>query len=202
MPQTADDRAGRGRLAGVHAGSRERDYRHAVRVEFGLAVVLALTGPSRHADTFAEIREMQNRAEHFAFEGRTDVRIRRIANPQDAADVEELDVIANLEMFRKVPRVAAQRIPVAKRADDDVALRDRRHAPGRQLELVVARLVVEHSHGHEHAFLARDVRGQPQLVADLIVLGDRGELVDDDRLHDVPSPARVCRLPGNERIFE
>ena len=145
---------------------------------------------------------MQHRAQHLAVEWRPDVRVRRIAEAQDAADVQQLYVVTDLEMLRQVPGITAQSVAVSERTDDDVALGDGRHAPGRQLELVVARLVVEHAYGHEHALLARYVRRELELVADLVVLGDRRQLVDHDRLHDVPSPARVCRLPVSDRIFE
>ena len=59
---------------------------------------------------------------------------------------------------------------MAQRADDDIALVNGRHAARRQLELVVARLVVEHAHRDEDAFFARYIARQSHLVPELAVL--------------------------------
>ena len=48
---------------------------------------------------------------------------------------------------RQMAGVAEERVAVPQRAGDDVAPLDLRHAPARQLELVVGGLVVEHAHG-------------------------------------------------------
>jgi hypothetical protein len=42
--------------------------------------------------------------------------------------------------------------------DDNVALVDGGHAAGGQFKLVVTSLVIEDTHGDEHAFLAGDFR--------------------------------------------
>ena len=61
MPHARDDgRRGRG-LAGFHAGARQCDHRHALRVELGLRIELAIADAGRHADALAEIGEIAAR---------------------------------------------------------------------------------------------------------------------------------------------
>ena len=92
---------------------------------------------------------------------------------------------------RHVARVAEQRLAMAERADDDVALADLRHAAAGQLERVVGRLVVEHLDDHDHAFLGGDVVGEMRTSCDRPHgLRDRGDLVDH---HDVRMPR--CTSP-------
>ena len=143
---------------------------------------------------------MQYGAEHFAVEGWADIRIGGVANTEHAADVEQLDRVAHSELRRQMSRVAAQRLAVPECADNDVTLVDGGHAARGQFELVVTRLVVEHAHGDEYAFLARNVGRQPQLVAEVAVLRDRRDLVDDDGFHNPAPPARVCNEPGSDSM--
>jgi hypothetical protein len=149
------------------------------------------------ADAFAEVGKAQHGAEHLAVERRANVGVGRIADAEYAAYIQKLDRVARLERGRQVARVAAQRLAMTERADDDVALVDCGHAARRQLELVVTRLGVEHPGCNEHAFLARDVLRHAQLGGEVVVLGDRCDLVDEDALH---APARVCKVPGSDRI--
>ena len=55
--------------------------------------------------------------------------------------------------------VAEQRLAMAERADNDVALADLGHAAAGELERVVRGLVGEDLHDHDHAFLGRNVVG-------------------------------------------
>src|SRR5262245_57588857 len=82
-----------------------------------------------------------------------------------------------------MPRVAEQRLTVTERADDDVALLDLGHAAARELDRVVARLVVQHLDGDEDAFLARNVRAHANLLAEIGLNGDRGNFVYEYRAH-------------------
>ena len=113
---------------------------------------------------------MQNGAEYFAIEWRAHVRISRVTQSQNATDIQELNVVAGLERRWQVTRVAPQGFAVTESSDDDIALVDRGHAARCQLELVVARLVVEDAHGDKHTFLARDVPRQSQFVPEVAVL--------------------------------
>ncbi len=143
---------------------------------------------------------MQHGAQDFAVERWSDVRIRRIANAEDAADIENLDRVADVQLSGEVPRVTQQRFAMPERADHDVALRNGGHAPGGKFELVVTRLVVQDANGDQYAFFARDLGRNPQLVAQVTVLCDRGDLVDKNGFHDSPPAARVCSEPGSDRM--
>jgi hypothetical protein len=146
------------------------------------------------------VGEVQHGAQDLAVERRSDVGVCRVADTEHAADVEDLDRIADVERLRQMTGIAAQCLAVPERADEYVALVDCRHSARDELELVVARLVVEHAHGDEDALLAGDVVRDAQLLGELAVLRDRGDLVDDDTPHDPAPAARVCRAPGNDRM--
>jgi hypothetical protein len=105
-------------------------------------------------------------------------RIDRIANSDDAAQVQELHDVAGLELGRQVAGVAEQRLAMTERADDDVALLDLGHAAARELDRVVARLVVLHLDGDQNPFLARNFRAHADLLAEIRLHGHRRDLVD------------------------
>ena len=113
---------------------------------------------------------------------------------------DETDGIARRQRLGQMPGVAEQRLAMAEGANDDIALVDGRHPPRCEFELVVTRLVVQNADRDEHAFLARDVGREAQLVAEFAVLRDRGDLVHDDAFHDAVPPARVCSEPGSDRM--
>ena len=75
---------------------------------------------------------------------------------EHAADVEHLDDVAGLHALGHVARVAEQRLAMAERARNDVALADLGHAAAGELERVVGGLVGEDLHDHDHAFLGRE----------------------------------------------
>ena len=75
-------------------------------------------------------------------------------------------------------RIAEQRLAMAERADDDVAFLDLGHTAARELDRVVARLVVEHLDGDQHALFARDVGAHANLLAEIRLNGNRRDLVD------------------------
>ncbi len=207
MPQPADDRAGGRRLAGIHAGPGKRNDRHTARIQRDVRIERPVARARRDADALRQIRKVKHRAQHFAVERRADFRVRRITDAQHAADVEDLHDGTDFQGFRQVTRVAEQGLAVAQCADDDVALVDGGHAAAHELELVVARLVVQHARGEQHAFLAGNLRGHPQLVSQLRMLRDRGNLVDEHGAHRVHGaspapPARLCSMPASEAMRE
>jgi len=184
MAHAAHDRAGCGGLACFHAGARQCHHRHPVRVERRRIVELAVPDPRRYADALTEERELQHAAEHAAVERRALVGVHRVAHAEHAADVEQLQDVARLHLLGDVARVAEQRLAVAERAHDHVATRHLGHAPAGELEHVVGGLAAEDLHHEHHALLAGDVlRGDANLVAEAAGLGDRGDLVGDDRPH-------------------
>jgi hypothetical protein len=89
----------------------------------------------------------------------------------------------SLELGRQVARVAEQRLAMAERTHDDVAFLDLGHAAAPQLDRVVARLVVLHLDGDQHAFLARNVRAHSNLLAEIRLNGYGGNFVDDNGAH-------------------
>ena len=107
--------------------------------------------------------KLQHSAENFAVERRADVGIGGVADTKHAADVQQLHRVAGLELSRQVSGIASQRVAVTQRTDDNVAHSHGRHPSGRQFQLVVARLVVEHARGDQHTFLARDLPGKSNL---------------------------------------
>ena len=85
---------------------------------------------------------MQHGAEHLAVERRPDLGVSRVADAESAADVQNLDRVANSEPGGQVAAIAAQRLAVAKGADDNIALLYGCHASTGQLELVIAAFIV------------------------------------------------------------
>jgi hypothetical protein len=61
---------------------------------------------------------------------------------------------------------------MTERPDNDITLIHGCHAPGCEFELVIACLVIQHTHGNQHTFFAGNVPGQPQFVSQLAVLRD------------------------------
>ena len=143
MTHARDDGAGGGGLAGFHAGAGERDDWHAARIHGGVVVQALVAHARRHADALAEIWELQHDADDARIERPTLFGIDGVDDAEHAADVQHLDHVAFLDGLRQVSGIAEQRLAMTERADDDVALRDLRHATARQLERVVRRLVVE-----------------------------------------------------------
>ena len=68
-------------------------------------------------------------------------------------------------------------------AYDDIALVDGGHSAARQLKLVVTCFVIEDTHGDQHAFLTGNVGGDPEFVAQVAVLGNGGDFIDEDAAH-------------------
>src|SRR6202043_1158688 len=90
--------------------------------------------------------------------------IDRVANPEHAADVEQLNGVARLYLYGYVPGVAEECLAVSERAGDDVTLADLCHAAARQFQRVVGALVVEDFDDKHHTFLGRDIRRDAQLA--------------------------------------
>ena len=72
---------------------------------------------------------------------------------------------------------------MAERADQDVAVLDLGHAAARELERVVAGLVVQHLDRDQNAFLARYFLAHADLLAEIGCERDRRDLVDEHRAH-------------------
>jgi hypothetical protein len=75
VPQPANDGAGSGRFARVHACPCHGDNRHAVGFDTGVGIKCAGASARGYANSLAEIRKAQNRAEYLAVKWRTDVGI-------------------------------------------------------------------------------------------------------------------------------
>jgi hypothetical protein len=140
--------------------------------------------------------------EHLAIERLALVRRRGIADAEHAADVQHLNHIARLERLGNVARVAEQRLAMPERADHDVAAGHLRHAAAGELQRVVGGLVVQDLDHHHHAFLAGNVRRDPNLVRQAERLGDRGDLVDHHRAHAAHDllPAGVPARPTRRAV--
>src|SRR5690606_23312496 len=124
VAEPADDCAGSRCLAGVHAGAGERYDRNAEGVEDDVCVQLARPDARRYADAFAEIREMQDGAEHLAIERGANVGVRGVADADNATDVQDLHNVADLQAVRQVSGVTEQRLAMPECANHDVALLD------------------------------------------------------------------------------
>src|SRR5215831_64711 len=212
MPHARDDSACRGGLAGLHAGAGQRDHRHPAGVERRAGVEWLVADAGRHADALAQVGEVEGHAEHAAVERTALLGVDRVAYAEHAADVQHLNDIARLELLGHMPRVAEQRLAMAERARDHIALADLGHAAAGELERVVGRFVGEHLHHDHHTFLGGNVRRDPYLMRESAGLSDRGQLVDHDAAHalhahsSVPpaarSPARAWNTPGSATIRE
>ena len=145
---------------------------------------------------------MQHAADHAAVERLALVGVHRVDHAEHAADVQHLDDVAGLHALGHVTRIAEQRLAMAERARDDVALADLGHAAARELERVVGGLVGQDLHDHDHAFLGRNVLGgDAHFIAEAAGLRDRSDLVDDYCTHHFP-PARAWNMPVSETILE
>ena len=142
-----------------------------------------MTHPGGHTDALAQIGKVERDAQHPAVERLAFFRIDRVAHAEHAADVEHLDDVAGLQRRGHVAGVAEQRLAVAERARDHVALAELGHAAAGQLEGVVDRLVVEDLDHDDDAFLRGNVRGDAHLVRQAAGLGDGGQLVDHHAAH-------------------
>jgi hypothetical protein len=103
VPHAAHDRArGRG-LAGLHAGARKRDDRHAARVELCGLLEPAVADAGRHADALAEVRELQHAPDHATVERLALFRVRGVADADHAADVQHLRDVTGLTFRARDP---------------------------------------------------------------------------------------------------
>src|SRR5882757_4115407 len=172
MAHAADERTSGRRFSSFHAGPRESHYGYTARVELRIEVERLVADTRRHADTLAEIGEMKHHAQYAAVEWLALVRVDRITDAQHAADIQHLDDVARLHRRRHVAGVAEQRLTMAERAYDDVALANLRHAAAGQLERVIGRLVVEDLDDHDDAFLGGNIRGDAYFVREAARLRD------------------------------
>src|SRR5690606_5317233 len=131
MTHARDDLAGGGGLARFHARAGEGNHGYAARVERCVVVEPLIANARGHADALAEIRELQDDADHACIERAALLRIDGIDDAEHAADVEHLDDVARLDRLGQMTRIAEQRLTVSERAYDDVALRLLRHAAAR-----------------------------------------------------------------------
>ena len=157
MAHARDDGGGGGGLAGLHAGARQRDNRHAAHLERGLIVERLVAHARGDADPFPQIGKAQHRAEHLTVERFALVLSRRVANPEDAADVEHLHHVAGLQRLGDVARIAEQGFAVTQCADHDVTARYLGHPAAGELQRVVVGLAVLNLDHQHHPFLAGDL---------------------------------------------
>jgi hypothetical protein len=109
----------------------------------------------RPPDPVAQLREGENRPEHFGLERRADVRIHRRAAAENPAEIEHLDRIPHGDVARHHAGVAAEGATGAQHAGHHVAGPERQHPPRSVLDRVVRRLVLEDAH-RQHVALRRD----------------------------------------------
>ena len=88
----AHQRAGRGRLAAVHARADQCHDRHALGVQESREVQRLAADPRRHADPLAQVGEVEHRPQHLALERRPQVRVHRVADAHHSAHVEQVTV--------------------------------------------------------------------------------------------------------------
>ena len=163
VTQPADNRAGSCGLAGVHAGARQCDDRHAMGIEGGIVVewlAPARAGTPMRSPRYGKCSTVPSTSQS---NGGPTSGLAESQMPSTPPILRSWIVSPGVSDVRQVTGVTAQCLAMAERADDDVALVDRCHAARRQFELVVARLVVHDAHSDEHAFLAGNVGGHAQL---------------------------------------
>jgi hypothetical protein len=68
MAHARDDGGGRGGLAGLHAGAGQGHHGHALRIEYGVRIKLAITHARRNADAFTQIGKIEHAADDAAVE--------------------------------------------------------------------------------------------------------------------------------------
>ncbi len=107
MPQPADTGACCSRLARVHAGAGQRHDGYVGRIEGRAGIELVCADPGRYANTFAELGEIKHRTEHSAVKWGTNVGICRVAYAEHAADIENLNAVANVQCAWQVTRVSS-----------------------------------------------------------------------------------------------
>src|SRR5262249_5647406 len=133
----------------------------------------------------AEIREVEDSADHAAIEWLALIGIYRVTHTQHATDVEHLDDIARLNGWRYVTGVPEQRLAMTQRSNNDITFADLRHAAAGQLQSVVGRLIGQHLDRDNDAFLGGNICGHAHFVRQLARLCYRGNLVDNDTSHPV-----------------
>ncbi len=85
------------------------------------AIRRAIADSTADADALAQEGKGEHRAEHLALERRAEVRVGRVADPQHAAHVEQVDDVAGRQPLGQVAGVAEERLAVAEGAGEDVA---------------------------------------------------------------------------------
>ena len=157
MPKSANNGTGRGRLARIHTGTGERDDGNAIRLQRRVAIERRRTGTSWNTNTFAEERKFEDASQHFTFEWRPYVGIRRIAQSDNTANIKHLNAVTHCQLVRQVPGITSKCLSMAECADNDIAHGDGRHAARRQFKLVVAGLVVQYTHSNQYALFTGNV---------------------------------------------
>ena len=180
MSQATDDRARGGRLARVHAGAGQGNDRHACCLQWRICIQLLAhrpvpgprcVRPGRGSARPCRALRSRTAARHPGLPSRRCRALRRCSG---------VCIVSPTASSWAGARSSHAVLCDAQSADDDITLVDRRHAARCQFELVVACLVIQYAHGTSTPSSQGISGGQPQLVPEVAVLCDRGDLVDDD----------------------
>ena len=61
------------------------------------------SGARRDTNALAQVRKVQHRAQYLAVERWTNIRVRRVTNPEHATDIQELYRVTGIQACRQVP---------------------------------------------------------------------------------------------------
>jgi hypothetical protein len=183
MAETGESRASRRRLSRVHARSGDGDDGDPLEAKGRASIDLEPADACGNPYALSQEREAQDRAQHFAAERRPARPIVVVAHPEDAAEVQEMHEAPRLEAFGHVTRVAEKSFPMPERSDEHIPLPHRRHAAARELELVVAGLVVQDLDGDDRPLLRGDLVGEADVGRKAAAQRHGGDLVGEDTFH-------------------
>src|SRR6185295_2498879 len=137
-------------------------------------------------------------AEHLDLDGLAQVLVSAHVAPDDAAEIQDVELVARVEAVGRVAHEAAQRLAAAEDARDDVALLQGDPLAGRGLELGVERVLGEGADDDQLARLDRGLAVDLHRVGHLERRGGRREMLHFD-LHSGSfnnSPVRLTTSAG------
>ena len=139
--------------------------------------------------TVLEIGEGQHRAENLDVQRRANVDVGRRALPDHAAQIQDLQPLADRDRLGHDARISLQRVAMAQHADDHVAVVQRDHPPVHVFELVVDALFAARPGRDDVALVGRDFRHHADFPPQRHVPRGRGDLVNPQSHWRLPSLA-------------